>query len=154
MPTYYTACMATANGTFAVIADDKVASTAEAITAAALSELVRQTKRQTALLEALLQRLHVAEPTAEQAPAPIAAAAAAAPLKPHRAAASTHRTGSGGRKGSSGSAISAAAFTVEELRSRARVHNHLLDTENSKSRAILALLRDDGSVPQLSGERL
>jgi hypothetical protein len=140
--------MEATKGNIAIVADSspaKSAGTATEILAAALSELLSEAKRHTALLEALVGRpaQAAAPPTAtgpaappKQGAAPPAVAAPVASLKSHK----------GGKSGSASSS-SHVCFSVEELRARARAHNHLLDIDSPKSRAILALLRTDGTVP-------
>lgn len=140
------ACMDPAKSKIAVVADVKSAKAGDnptKILAAALSELLRQAKRQTSLLETMVQRREPLKnaTTALQPPAKAAGAAPAAAV-----AAQPPKARNGARSSSSGGG-SGGSFTAEELRSRARAHNHLLDTENPRSRAILALLRDDGTVP-------
>jgi hypothetical protein len=131
----------------ALVADSSPPRTADSATeilAAALSELLREAKRHTALLEVLVKRPAVlsppspaATPAAEPRKSAAARAAVVVPASP--------KTNKGALNGSTGGG--SPCFSVEELRVRARAHNHLLDIDSPKSRAILALLLDDGTVP-------
>jgi hypothetical protein len=134
-------------GNIAIVADSspaKTTATATEILAAALSELLNEAKRHTALLEALVEcpaRASTLSPVAGTAALPRKTATSPAVAAP--VSARSHKAANGSNTNSS----SHACFSVEELRARARAHNHLLDIDSPKSRAILALLRDDGTVP-------
>ena len=142
--------MEATKGNIAIVADStpaKTAGTATEILAAALSELLSEAKRQTALLEALVERSAQEAQAPRLSPVAGPAAPSGKPATSPAAAAPVSSRSHKAVNGGNGSSSSHACFGVEELRARARAHNHLLDTDCPKSRAILALLRDDGTVP-------